>query len=81
MNTIPPTVKNKILSIENDGEFDDDRDDDADELYLQEKQCEYEEETVLNIQMAMIEYVEMKSLTICEYLSQNKIRLFLRNRK
>lgn len=82
MNIIPPTEKNKILTIDiNDGEFEDDRDDNADELYIQEKQSEYEEETVINIQKAILEYVEMKSLTICEYLSERKIRHYLRYRK
>jgi len=82
MNIIPPTEKNKILTVDvNDGEFDDDRDDNSDELYLQEKQSEYEDETVMNIQKAIMDYVEMKALTICEYLSERKIRNFLRYRK
>lgn len=81
MNLIPPTDKNKILTIDtNDNEFDDERDD-VDDLYLEEKYSEYEEETVLTIQKAIIEYVERKSLTICEYLSEVKIRRYLRNRK
>lgn len=81
MNLIPPTDKNKILTIDiHDNEFDDERDD-VDDLYLEEKYSEYEEETVLTIQKAIIEYVERKSLTICEYLSESKIRRYLRNRK
>ena len=61
MNIIPPTEKNKILTVDvNDGDFDNDRDDNTDELYLQEKQSEYEDETVMNIQKAIMDYVDMK---------------------
>lgn len=80
-NIIPPTEKNKILKNDNDNDVEDYDSSDIDELYLEEKQEEYEDETVLYIQKAMLDYVDRKSLTICEYLSTARIRRYLRNRK
>ena len=76
---IPPTSKNKILSTNddsNDPNYNED-DDDIDEIYNEEKRIEYSDATVLMIQKSFLEYVDRKSLTICEYLSVDEIKSFL----
>lgn len=75
-NKIPPTSKNKILSTNddsNDHNYNED-DDDIDEIYNEEKRIEYSDATILMIQKSFLEYVDRKSLTICEYLSVDKIK-------
>lgn len=77
---IPPTSKNKILSTNNDDGNDhnyNEDDDDIDEIYNEEKRIEYSDATVLMIQKSFLEYVDRKSLTICEYLSVDEIKSFL----
>lgn len=78
-NKIPPTSKNKILSTNddsNDHNYNED-DDDIDEIYNEEKRIEYSDATILMIQKSFLEYVDRKSLTLCEYLSVDEIKSFL----
>jgi hypothetical protein len=77
---IPPTSKNKILTTTNDDTNDNnynDDDEDIDEIYNEEKRIEYSDATILMIQKSFLEYVDRKSLTICEYLSVDEIKSFL----
>ena len=78
MNPIPPVNKNKVLVADTDDHgYDDDDNNDIDDIYLHEKQYDYDEATVIILQKAMLEYVDRKSLTICEYLSVEKIKKYL----
>ena len=78
-NKIPPTSKNKILSTNDDSNDhnNNEDDDDIDEIYNEEKRIEYSDATILMIQKSFLEYVDRKSLTICEYLSVDEIKSFL----
>lgn len=80
MNKIPPTNKTKILvdtkedlekdHDEDDGEFDD-------VSYYEEKEAEYLEATLLALQQNLLNHVNRKSLTLCEYLSVESISKYL----
>jgi hypothetical protein len=48
-----------------------------DDMYDEEIEFEKSEENVLMIQKCLLDYVNMKSLTLCEYLSINRLREFL----
>jgi hypothetical protein len=77
---IPAVNKTKIVKVEEEEETVVNGKDDADfyeEMYHQEKVSEYDEMTVTMIQKTILEYVERKSLTICEYLSTDDIKEFL----
>lgn len=77
---IPAVNKTKIVKVEEDEETVVNGKDDADfyeEMYIQEKVSEYDETTVTMIQKTILEYVERKSLTICEYLTTDDIKEFL----
>lgn len=77
---IPAVNKTKIVKGEEDEETVVNGKDDADfyeEMYIQEKVSEYDETTVTMIQKTILEYVERKSLTICEYLTTDDIKEFL----
>lgn len=78
-NKIPPTSKNKILSTNDDSNDhnNNEDDDDIDEIYNEEKRIEYSDATILMIQKSFLEYVDRKSLTLCEYLSVDEIKSFL----
>ena len=78
-NKIPPTSKNKILSTNDDSNDHNynEEDDDIDEIYNEEKRIEYSDATILMIQKSFLEYVDRKSLTLCEYLSVDEIKSFL----
>ena len=59
---------------------DDDDDEDYtidDEMYFEEKRIEYSEMTLLTLQKSLLEYVDRKNLTLCEYLTTAKISEFL----
>ena len=77
----PKTNKNKILAVV-DNKFADNEDDDEDytiddEMYFEEKRIEYSEMTLLTLQKSLLEYVDRKNLTLCEYLTTAKISEFL----
>lgn len=76
---IPTTNKNKIIQQEepntnNDAE---EGDDFYDQMYYEEKLSEYTETTISNIQKSLLDYVDRKSLTICEYLTADDIQVYL----
>lgn len=76
----PKTNKNKILVV--DSKFADNEEDDEeytmdDEMYYEEKRIEYSETTLLTLQKSLLEYVDRKNLTLCEYLTTAKISEFL----
>jgi hypothetical protein len=79
---IPAVNKSKIVQQQDD-QINDNNDahvDDADyyeELYQQEKISEYSDATVTMIQKTFLEYVDRKSLTICEYLTTEDLKSFL----
>lgn len=81
MNPIEPTNKNKIIVVHDNNKFADEDDDEEytmdDEIYYEEKRIEYSEMTLLTLQKALLEYVEQKNLTLCEYLTTKKISQFL----
>ena len=77
---IPAVNKSKIVVQDDQTNDNETIADDADyyeELYHQEKISEYTEATVSIIQKTFLEYVERKSLTICEYLSTDDLKSFL----
>jgi hypothetical protein len=80
MNKIPPTTKVKVLvdnkdDIEKENEDDDFDYDDV--IYQNEKESEYLEATLVILQKSVLEFVDRKSLTICEYLSVDSISKYL----
>jgi len=78
MNKAPPQHKNKILEVEQINNNEDlKEDEDYDDMYDEEIEFEKSEENVLMIQKCLLDYVNMKSLTLCEYLSINRLREFL----
>ena len=46
-------------------------------LDFKEKRIEYSEMTLLTLQKSLLEYVDRKNLTLCEYLTTAKISEFL----
>ena len=74
MNKIP---KNKILEVEQNDDTTKDEDD-YDDIYEEEIEYEKFEDNVLLIQKCLLEYVNRKSLTLCEYLSTSLIKEYLR---
>lgn len=74
MNKIP---KNKILEVEQNDDTTKDEDD-YDDIYEEEIEYEKFEDNVLLIQKCLLEYVNRKSLTLCEYLSTSQIKKYLR---
>ena len=79
---IPPVNKSKIISATDNNieDFDEeeDYDDMMNEIYMEEKRMEYVDNTLLILQKSLLDYVDRKSLTICEYLSVDKIKKYLR---
>lgn len=79
---IPPVNKSKIISATDNNieDFDEeeDYDDMMNEIYMEEKRMEYVDNTLLILQKSLLDYVDRKSLTICEYLSIDKIKKYLR---
>ena len=79
---IPPVNKSKIISVTDNNieDFDEeeDYDDMMNEIYMEEKRMEYVDTTLLLLQKSLLDYVDRKSLTICEYLSVDKIKKYLR---
>jgi len=76
----PKTNKNKILVVDNkfpDNEEDEEEHTMDDEIYYEEKRMEYSEMTLLTLQKSLLEYVDRKNLTLCEYLTTEKISEFL----
>jgi hypothetical protein len=76
----PKNNKNKILVVDNkfaDNEEDDEEYTMDDEIYYEEKRIEYSEMTLLTLQKSLLEYVDRKNLTLCEYLTTAKISEFL----
>lgn len=81
MNKIPPTNKTKILVDTKDDPEKDNEDDDVDYddgVYQDEKEMEYLESTLVILQKSVLEIVERKSLTLCEYLTVDSISKYLR---
>ena len=75
---IPKTDKTKIIQQNDETNNDvEEGDDYYDEMYNEEKISEYTEATIALIQKSFLDYVERKSLTICEYLSADDIQLYL----
>ena len=79
MNKIPPTNKNKIITEEekDDNNNNRDDDDDVDEIYNEEQRSDYSEATLVLLQKSLLEYVDRKNLTLCEYLSTDSISQYL----
>jgi hypothetical protein len=80
MNKIPPTNKTKILVDSKDDPEKDNDDDDGDFddiVYQDEKEAEYLEATLVILQKSVLEFVERKSLTLCEYLTVDSISKYL----
>jgi len=76
----PKNNKNKILVVDNkfaENEEDDEEYTMDDEIYYEEKRIEYSEMTLLTLQKSLLEYVDRKNLTLCEYLTTVKISEFL----
>jgi hypothetical protein len=77
----PKTTKNKILVVDTNKFADNEEDDEEytmdDEIYYEEKRIEYSEMTLLTLQKSLLEYVDRKNLTLCEYLTPTKISEFL----
>jgi len=76
----PKTNKNKILVVDNkfaENEEDDEEYTMDDEIYYEEKRIEYSEMTLLTLQKSLLEHVDRKNLTLCEYLTTAKISEFL----
>ena len=48
-----------------------------DQMYYEEKLSEYTETTISIIQKSLLDYVDRKSLTICEYLTADDIQAYL----
>ena len=70
-------TKNKILEVEQNDDTTKDEDD-YDDIYEEEIEYEKFEDNVLLIQKCLLEYVNRKSLTLCEYLSTSLIKEYLR---
>ena len=79
---IEPTNKNRIIvgavdNNNNNNNDDEEEDDYMDDFYNEEKRREYSEMTLLIIQKSLLEYVDKKNLTLCEYLSTSEINEYL----
>jgi hypothetical protein len=80
MNKIPPTNKTKILidtKEDIDKENEDDDGDYEDIMYQNEKEAEYLDATLVILQKSLLEVVDKKSLTLCEYLTVDSISQYL----
>ena len=76
---IPTTNKNKIIQKDdhNNNQDQEEGDDFYDDMYYEEKLSEYTEMTITLIQKSLLDYVDRKSLTICEYLTADDIQAYL----